>query len=84
MTRITRRQPQLSESWADMDDSQTSEEEFQPRLREAYYNSHKSGILSESHRLSGKSITETASFYPSQTECFTDKQQSVRVRHAYA
>ncbi|KAI4765138.1 hypothetical protein E4T52_00053 [Aureobasidium sp. EXF-3400] len=47
MTRITRRQPQLSESWADMDDdSHTSEEEFQPRIREAYYNSHKSGTLS--------------------------------------
>ncbi|KAG9672338.1 hypothetical protein KCU99_g6944, partial [Aureobasidium melanogenum] len=47
MTRIsTRTQPQLSESWADMDDSQTEEEEFQPRLREAYYNSHKSATLS--------------------------------------
>ena len=47
MTRITRRQPQLSESWAHMDDdSQTSGEEFQPRLREAYYNSHKPGTPS--------------------------------------
>ncbi|KAG9661643.1 hypothetical protein KCU64_g2436, partial [Aureobasidium melanogenum] len=47
MTRIsTRTQPQLSESWADMDDSQTEEEEFKPRLREAYYNSHKSATLS--------------------------------------
>lgn len=47
MTRIsTRTQPQLSESWADMDDSQTEEEEFKPRLREAYYNSHKSTTLS--------------------------------------
>jgi hypothetical protein len=50
MTRITRRQPQLSESWADMDDSQTSEEEFQPRLREAYYNSQKSGTLPNSQK----------------------------------
>lgn len=47
MTRIsTRTQPQLSESWADMDDSQTEEEEFKPRLREAYYNSHKSATFS--------------------------------------
>ncbi|KAI5255300.1 hypothetical protein E4T42_02006 [Aureobasidium subglaciale] len=55
MTRITRgTQPQLSESWANMDDSRddiaaiTSEEEFQPRIREAYYNSHKSVTLPKS------------------------------------
>lgn len=49
MTRIsTRSQPQLSESWADMDDSQTDEDGFQPRLREAYYNTHKSGALPNS------------------------------------
>ncbi|THV91914.1 hypothetical protein D6D27_05205 [Aureobasidium pullulans] len=55
MTRITRgNQPQLSESWANMEDSQDditstpSEDEFQPRLREAYYNSHKSTTLSKS------------------------------------
>lgn len=54
MTRITRRQPQLSESWADMDDdSQTSGEEFQPRLREAYYNSHKPSNLSNLPKSAG-------------------------------
>lgn len=54
MTRMRGLQPQLSESWASVEASQdditstASEEEFQPRLREAYYNSHRSPTLPNS------------------------------------